>query len=89
LKRRDFLKRTTASGFALALPAIGRPGILEEQLLVGCVGTGGMGWKDRQRISKNPQVRIIALCDVDRDLLGRASKEVPGARAYTDWRELL
>lgn len=43
MKRRDFLKRTTASGLLLALPAIGRPGILEEQLLVGCVGTGGMG----------------------------------------------
>ena len=89
MKRRDFLKRTTASGFALALPAIGRPGILEEQLLVGCVGTGGMGWTDRQRISKNPRVRVIALCDVDRNLLGRAAKEVPGARTCTDWRKLL
>jgi len=32
---------------------------------------------------------VLALCDVDAKHLDKAAKAVPGARLYSDWRELL
>lgn len=91
MKRRDFLKETALAGLTapLALPAIGRPGILEEALHVACIGAGGMGAMDRQRITKNPRVRIVALCDVDGKALDGAAKEFSAAKTYADWRRCL
>jgi len=54
-----------------------------------CIGVGGMGWGDLHSFLSHKQVEIVALCDVDADTLARAAKEVPGARLYSDWRELL
>jgi predicted dehydrogenase len=54
-----------------------------------CIGVGGMGWNDLHSILSHKQVQIVALCDVDANTLARAAKEVPGARLYSDWRELL
>ena len=54
-----------------------------------CIGVGGMGWADLQNFLQHPRVQIVALCDVDSTNLDKASKAVPGARLYADWRELL
>ena len=54
-----------------------------------CIGVGGMGWGDLHSFLSHKRVEIVALCDVDADTLARAAKEVPGARLYSDWRELL
>ena len=54
-----------------------------------CIGVGGMGWVDLQNFQQHPRVQIVALCDVDSGHLERAAKAVPGARLYSDWRELL
>lgn len=54
-----------------------------------CIGVGGMGWGDLQNFKKHPNLQIVAICDVDENNLKRASEAVPGARTYTDWRELL
>jgi predicted dehydrogenase len=54
-----------------------------------CVGVGGMGWADLQNFLQHPRVEVVALCDVDATNLDKASKAVPGARLYADWRELL
>jgi hypothetical protein len=48
-----------------------------------------MGWQDLHKFIEDPNVKIVAICDVDTDLLKKASEAVPGARTYTDWRELL
>ena len=48
-----------------------------------------MGWSDLQNFLQHPKVQIVALCDVDAKNLDKAAKAVPGARTYTDWRELL
>jgi predicted dehydrogenase len=34
-------------------------------------------------------VEIVAICDVDENTLKKAAALVPGARTYTDWRELI
>src|SRR3546814_10169076 len=48
-----------------------------------------MGAHDLGQFKSHPKVQIVALCDVDEDRLKAAAKQVPGARTYTDWRELL
>lgn len=54
-----------------------------------CIGLGGMGAADISNFKTHARTQIVALCDVDKDRLASASKEFPGARTYTDWRELL
>ena len=54
-----------------------------------CVGVGGMGWNDLQNFLQHPKVQVVALCDVDANNLDKAAKAVPGARTYSDWREML
>jgi predicted dehydrogenase len=53
------------------------------------IGVGGMGWNDLQNFLQHPRVQVVALCDVDSNNLDKAAKAVPGARLYSDWRELL
>ncbi len=53
------------------------------------IGVGGMGWNDLQNFLQHKQVQVVALCDVDANNLDKAAKAVPGARLYSDWRELL
>jgi len=48
-----------------------------------------MGWGDLQNFLQHPRVQVVALCDVDATNLDKASKAIPGARLYADWRELL
>jgi predicted dehydrogenase len=60
-----------------------------EKLNHACIGVGGMGWVDLQNFVQHKRVQIVALCDVDANNLDKAAKAVPGARLYSDWRELL
>ncbi|MCX7045923.1 MAG: Gfo/Idh/MocA family oxidoreductase [Candidatus Sumerlaeota bacterium] len=53
-----------------------------------CIGVGGMGWGDLQNFKQHSGTQIVALCDVDSNTLAKAAKEIPGARTYSDWREL-
>lgn len=54
-----------------------------------CIGVGGMGFQDLKKFLEDPNVRIVALCDVDSNMLKKASELVPEARTYSDWRQLL
>ncbi|MCX6335479.1 MAG: Gfo/Idh/MocA family oxidoreductase [Bacteroidia bacterium] len=91
ISRRKFIQTTS-------LAAIGAPLILScsrskpspnAKLRHACIGVGGMGWSDLNKFKENPNVQIVALCDVDADNLKKASETLPDARTYTDWRELL
>ncbi|NIP92446.1 MAG: Gfo/Idh/MocA family oxidoreductase, partial [Akkermansiaceae bacterium] len=44
---------------------------------------------DFHQFKSHAKTTVVAICDVDSNRLAKAAKEVPGARAYTDWRELL
>ena len=54
-----------------------------------CIGVGGMGHHDLENFKSHGGTEVVAICDVDKNLLDRASKIVPDARCYTDWREML
>lgn len=87
ISRRSFLHTTSAG---LATFAIGRDGFAaNEKLCHACIGASGMGGVDMKQFLSHPKVQIIAICDVDSERLEAAGKLAPGARRYSDWRELL
>ncbi len=47
-----------------------------------------MGWSDLNKFMEDPNVQIVAICDVDSENLKKAAALLPEARTYTDWREL-
>jgi len=90
LPRRRFLKGLTAAAAAApaALPAITRAAP-NSRIQHACIGVGGMGGVDLGNILSHKGTEIVALCDVDKNRLNAAAKRVPGARLYSDWRELI
>ncbi len=97
IHRRTLLKGATAS---LALAALNASGmnifIPAKTIRVGLIGTGWYGKSDLFRLMQVAQVEVIALCDVDKNLLTEAASMVmqrqPSAkkpRLYTDYRKML
>jgi predicted dehydrogenase len=90
VSRRQFL--ATAATAALATPIIlkasAKAAAPPKKLNHACIGVGGMGLNDLEQFKKHPLVEIVALCDVDENNLKKAAALVPGARTYTDWREM-
>jgi predicted dehydrogenase len=91
VSRRRFIQKSAAA--AIGAPFVMRLPILaaaaNAKLNHACIGVGGMGAGDLQNFLSHPRVQIVALCDVDANTLNSAAKKVPGARLYSDWRELL
>lgn len=89
--RRKFIQ--TAATAAVAAPFIIRcsSGSSTPKTILNhaCIGVGGMGWSDLNKFKEHPNVKIVALCDVDSVNLKKASEALPEARTYSDWRELL
>ena len=84
VSRRDFLGSVVAGGFALT--ALNRRILASQppsdQLVLGLIGVGGMGTNRLRDFLKHPDVRIAAICDVDRAHADRAVAEVEKARGY-------
>ncbi|MBP9900278.1 MAG: Gfo/Idh/MocA family oxidoreductase [Verrucomicrobiota bacterium] len=89
--RRRFLQTTALAGLAapFVLPSGLRAAAPNAKLNHACIGVGGMGWNDLNTFLQHPRLQVVALCDVDATHLDKAAKAVPGARLYSDWRELL
>ena len=86
ISRRACLK---AGAAFMILPCTSARGYAaNERLDVACVGVGGMGRGNHQRLHKIGE-NIVALCDVDSRNLDAAAKEYPGARTWADFREML
>jgi predicted dehydrogenase len=87
--RREFLLQIAAGSAAVALgsPAIARAKLAaNEKLNIGIIGTSGRALGNIDGVQGE---NIVAVCDIDDLLLGRASERFPGAKAYTDFRKLL
>ncbi|MHB0959794.1 MAG: Gfo/Idh/MocA family protein [Pirellulaceae bacterium] len=87
--RRQFLSHTTAAAVFTIIPrhVLGAPGqpSANEKLNIAGVGVGGMGAGDIQRV---PSENIVAVCDVDAQQAAAAAKPFPGAKIYSDFREM-
>lgn len=94
LNRRDFLATSAAAGLSFtAAPAIraAQKGRKYRTALIGC---GWWGMNILREAIKAGQSEVVALCDVDADVLEVAADELTGLisetpRKYRDFRELL
>ncbi len=90
--RREFMINTAKAVMAVPLLFTNEASAMlaaGTKLRHASIGVGGMGWGDLQQFKKHASVEIVAICDVDEKNLKRASELCPGARTYTDYRELL
>lgn len=96
--RREFLK--TGSAATLALASMGLMGMYpinnEQPLKVALIGTGWYGKSDLFRLMQIANCEVVALCDVDSNLLNEAgelvvkrSKSGKTPQLYKDYRDLL
>lgn len=97
INRRRFLKGATAT---LALSAIGASALdfinPAKPLRVALIGTGWYGKSDLFRLIQVAPVKVVALCDADKNMLQAAAemvrkRQVSGEtpRLYADYRKLL
>ncbi len=89
--RRDFLKAAGTAAVFSIIPrhVIGGPKQTppSEKLNIACVGAGGRGARNVDRVSKNQN--IVALCDVDLKRAAETFKKFPNAKKYSDFRKML
>jgi len=104
MNRRGFLKSTVA---AFSVPVVvpstvfgaNAPG---NRITIGCIGVGRMGRGDMREVLGHPDVRILAVCDVDsnraedakktveaRYAAGMSSGTYKGCDTYGDFRKLI
>lgn len=67
-----------------------------DQINVAAIGINGMGWSDLKAALKVPGVNLIALCDVDKNVLDNRMKQLSElnvdatkVKTYGDYRKLL
>ncbi len=91
LTRRQFIRYSAigaASLMTLNTQAKPRPRKLTsaDKLRIACVGAGGKGSSDIRHCSKE---EIVAICDADENRAAGARKDLPNAKFYFDWRDML
>lgn len=103
--RRDFLKQTSLLiGGTTLLSALNDPAFAifkkrfspADQINIGAIGINGMGWSNVTAALKQPGVNLVALCDVDRNVLDNRLKDLSKMnvdaskiKTYNDYRQLL
>jgi predicted dehydrogenase len=103
--RRDFLQKSAlvAGGSLLASAldnkafAIFKSRVMpSDQLNIGAIGINGMGWSDVTSALKVPGVNLVAICDVDKNVMDRRMNDLAKmnydtskVRRYDDYRTLL
>lgn len=102
INRRAFLKGAAAMGASLALPTIipasarGADGHVapSNRIVMGCIGVKNQGTNDMKGFLNFPDVQVVAVCDVDRNVMETAQALVnrtygtKGCAGLRDFREL-
>jgi predicted dehydrogenase len=95
LTRRNFLKQSALAAGTLCLPARSWSQVADanSDVRVAVVGFNGRGRDHIKEWRKTPGVRLVALCDVDRNILEpevkRCREQGEIVEGYTDIRKLL
>jgi predicted dehydrogenase len=58
-----------------------------DRVAFGCIGVGGKGDSDTADAARLG--RVVAICDVDENILAKAQLKYPDAKPYTDYRRML
>jgi len=92
ITRRGFIKGSMAAGISLALP-YSRVRGANNDIRVAVVGFRGHGGSHISSFRRLPGVRVVALCDADRNVLDSGVRDFKArnekADAYVDIRKLL
>src|SRR5690606_13286517 len=99
MKRRNFIKGT---GAALAGSILAQSGVfsatagtmLADKINIGVIGCNGMGWSNVSSLLKMKDVDLVAICDVDDNVVQKRVNDYKKFRnnkpkTYKDYRELL
>ncbi|HJP01460.1 MAG TPA: Gfo/Idh/MocA family oxidoreductase [Planctomycetota bacterium] len=97
LSRRQFVQGSTASVFALSLPTFGAPKVRHrspnEEIRCAVIGFRSRGGSHINGLHRLENVRVVALCDVDSDVLAKGAKQFTDrdekVDTYTDLRRVL
>ncbi|MEX6687675.1 Gfo/Idh/MocA family oxidoreductase [Danxiaibacter flavus] len=102
MKRRDFLQSSSTllmgAGLASVLPAdllaMKKSISANGKINVAAIGINGMGWADLTAILKVPETQVVALCDVDQNVLDKRVAEltklnIKAPTTYNDYRKVL
>src|SRR6202012_2052970 len=101
--RRQFLQQSAALSGGVFLLSSGFNSLLSgrrvwpsDQINVGAIGLNGMGFADLTAALKQPGVNVVALCDVDKNVLDNRMKDLAKMnidtsriKIYNDYRKLL
>ncbi|MEL7496329.1 MAG: Gfo/Idh/MocA family oxidoreductase [Planctomycetota bacterium] len=88
--RRDFNKSAAALGMgAWVLGGITPPPSrsANEEIRFGCIGVGGKGKSDSTDAGKHG--KVVAMCDIDEETLGKKKSEFGDAKTFFDYRKML
>jgi len=59
------------------------------RLRVGVIGVGWHGQSHVANFAANPRAQLVALCDINEELLAQRAQPLDGVRTFTDYRQLL
>lgn len=88
--RRDFNQSVAALGAgAWVLGGVSlKPSLsANEEIRFGCIGVGGKGASDSTAAGRNG--KVVAMCDIDEEILGKKKSEFGDAKTYYDFRKML
>ena len=100
--RRKFVNKSAqaiaGAGLLSSLPwelaASNKKKVLQnDKINIATIGINGMGWSDTTSLLKIPEVNLVALCDVDENVINKRVAELEKINikvdTYTDYRRLL
>jgi predicted dehydrogenase len=92
--RRTFLIQSALAGAAgpfliHAAPAAARPRVdsPNEKVRFACIGVGGKGESDTNDAGEHGE--IVALCDIDDQMMNKMAEKFPNAKRFYDYRRML
>ncbi len=92
MNRRDFMKASGATGLSLAVPHSRVRGA-NNDIRLAVIGIGGQGANHINWFRRIPGVRVVAICDADKNFLQREQKKFTDRSekvdTYVDCRKLL
>ncbi len=91
IDRRQFLRRGAVAAAGICWTACQSPSVTRrtsphERLNIGVIGVANRGAANLQGVAKE---NIVALCDVNDNVLAEAARKFPQAKTYSDFRRLL
>lgn len=92
MRRRDLLKGTSLAAMTARAMGAGQTSRVaaSDRIGIGVIGCGNMGTYDQLDFQSNPEVEVVAVCDVDGTNLAHGQRLAGGkAKTYSDYRRLV